>query len=323
MRDLIALALRQAARPVDRAASPARWGMTPQKPLARARSARSRRSRPWLARVTRRSPNAPKPRVRLSLGRRDRHLQSGPDRPLHAPRGETPVSSARPADHPEHDLAVSNRGSMWFSLHQGASNAIRFIAFLRCLIQDAGHKVFLIVVNLKVHHAKPSSNVGGRPRLRYRVVLPAGLCPAAQSRRILEQLPAATAAPAAPDRPRKTSYSRAPASVLRSIQRSSRRIQAYFTPPTMRYAPEYPYMLVFATIINTHQGLSLRPATPRSAANRSSSCRTPRGGGELVVQRAGHADGGDGLPVHPRHLPSFVGRAGWVSDRPAPGSCNG
>ncbi len=50
--------------------------------------------------------------------------------------------------------AVSNRGLMRFMLYQGALNADRFIAFLRRLTKDAGQKVFLIVDNLKVHHAK-------------------------------------------------------------------------------------------------------------------------------------------------------------------------
>ena len=49
--------------------------------------------------------------------------------------------------------AVSNRGLMRFMLYEGALNADRFIAFLRRLIKDAGQKVFLIVDNLKVHHA--------------------------------------------------------------------------------------------------------------------------------------------------------------------------
>ena len=49
--------------------------------------------------------------------------------------------------------AVSNRGLMRFMFYEGALNADRFIAFLRRLAKDAGQKVFLIVDNLKVHHA--------------------------------------------------------------------------------------------------------------------------------------------------------------------------
>jgi len=36
-----------------------------------------------------------------------------------------------------------------------AFNADRLIEFLQALIKDTGKKVFLIVDNLRVHHAKP------------------------------------------------------------------------------------------------------------------------------------------------------------------------
>ena len=44
-------------------------------------------------------------------------------------------------------------GLMRFMLYDGALNVERFIAFLRRLTKDAGQKVFLVVDNLKVHHA--------------------------------------------------------------------------------------------------------------------------------------------------------------------------
>ena len=50
--------------------------------------------------------------------------------------------------------AVSNRGLMRFRLYEGALNVAIFIDFLKRLIKDAKQKVFLIVDNLRVHHAK-------------------------------------------------------------------------------------------------------------------------------------------------------------------------
>jgi transposase len=50
--------------------------------------------------------------------------------------------------------AVSNRGLMRFMLYEGALDVERFLAFLRRLVKDARQKVFLIVDNLKVHHAR-------------------------------------------------------------------------------------------------------------------------------------------------------------------------
>ena len=45
-----------------------RWGMTPQKPLARARERQPAAIAAWLERSTRRSPSAPRPRGRRSTG---------------------------------------------------------------------------------------------------------------------------------------------------------------------------------------------------------------------------------------------------------------
>ena len=50
--------------------------------------------------------------------------------------------------------AVSNRGLMRFKLYKGALNVAIFIDFSKRLIKDAKQKVFLIVDNLRVHHAK-------------------------------------------------------------------------------------------------------------------------------------------------------------------------
>ena len=94
--------------------------------------------------------------------------------------------------------AVSNRGLMRFMLYEGALNADRFIAFLRRLGKDAGQKLFLIVDNLKVHHAGKVKCWVVRPRPRDRAVLPAGLRTRPQSRRISGQRPEAEAAAAAP-----------------------------------------------------------------------------------------------------------------------------
>jgi hypothetical protein len=72
----------------------------------------------------------------------------------YAPKGQTPVIS-RTAKRITQSMisAVSNRGLMRVMFYEGALNADRFVAFLRRLCKDAGQKVFLIVDNLKVHHA--------------------------------------------------------------------------------------------------------------------------------------------------------------------------
>ena len=51
-------------------------------------------------------------------------------------------------------LPVTNQVLVRFRLHDGAINTERFIDFLQGLLDDTQNKVFLIVDNLRVHHAK-------------------------------------------------------------------------------------------------------------------------------------------------------------------------
>ena len=50
-------------------------------------------------------------------------------------------------------LAANNRGLMRFMCFKGALDTTLFIAFLRRLIERASQKLFLVVDNLRVHHA--------------------------------------------------------------------------------------------------------------------------------------------------------------------------
>jgi hypothetical protein len=49
---------------------------------------------------------------------------------------------------------VTNQGKARWMIIDEALNADKLIKFLKALIKDAGKKVFLIVDNLRVHHAK-------------------------------------------------------------------------------------------------------------------------------------------------------------------------
>ena len=50
--------------------------------------------------------------------------------------------------------AITNQGQVRFQLYEGTMDAKRFIGFLKGLTQDAKRKVYLILDNLRVHHAK-------------------------------------------------------------------------------------------------------------------------------------------------------------------------
>ena len=175
-----------------------RWGLTPQKPLVRAKQRQPAAIAAWLA--TSYPAIAKHARAAAAViywG--DETGVSNQDQigRSYAPKGQTPVVARTTKRIARRRIsAVSNRGLMRFMLYKGALNADRFIAFLRRLIKDAGRKVVLIVDNLKVHKAE-GSGLGEEPRPRDRALLPAVLRARPQPERVPEQRPQAAAAPAA------------------------------------------------------------------------------------------------------------------------------
>src|SRR5215217_5857481 len=132
-----------------------RWGLTPQKPLVRAKQRQPAAIAAWLeTSYPAIAKRAKAMRAVIHWG--DETGISNQDQigRSYAPKGRTPVV-VRTAKRITRSMisAVSNRGLMRFMLHEGALNADLFIAFLRRLIKDAGQKVILIVDNLKVHKA--------------------------------------------------------------------------------------------------------------------------------------------------------------------------
>ena len=153
-----------------------------------------------------------------------------------APRGQTPVVR-RTARRVTQSMisAVSNRGLMRFMLYAGALNVDRFIAFLRRLVKDAGQKVFLIVDNLRVHHArKVKAWVASHAHEIELFYLPAYAPDHNPSEYLNNELKQKLR-----QRPQPGSRDdliRSARSVLRAIQRSSQSVRAHFTPHPVRYA---------------------------------------------------------------------------------------
>ena len=131
--------------------------------------------------------------------------------------------------------AVSNRGLLRFMLYEGALNADLFLAFLRRLIKDAGQKVVLIVDDLKVHKAgKVQAWVTSHAHeieLHYLPAYAPDHNPSEYLNNDLKQQLRQQPQPGS-----KEELSERTRSVLRAIQRSPNRIQAYFRPTPVRYA---------------------------------------------------------------------------------------
>ncbi|HEX6013278.1 MAG TPA: IS630 family transposase [Geminicoccaceae bacterium] len=214
-----------------------RWGLTPQKPLVRAKQRQPAAIAAWLETaypaIAKRARAA---RAVIYWG--DETGISNQDQigRSYAPRGETPVI-ARTAKRVTQGMisAVSNRGLMRFMLYQGALTADRFIAFLRRLIKDAGRKVLLIVDNLKVHKAGKVQAWAESHRheieLFYLPAYAPDHNPTEYLNNDLKQKLRQQPQPGS-----KEELIKSARSVLRAIQRSPRRVRAYFKPEPVRYA---------------------------------------------------------------------------------------
>jgi transposase len=133
-----------------------RWGFTPQRPVKRA----TERSEPaiaaWLA--------TDYPAIVKRAKRENAEIQWADETGLSnqanygrsfAPRGMTPVVRRLAARFSQSMISsLSNRGRLRFMVYDGALNTRVFLKFLRRLVRGAKRKVFLIVDNLRVHHAR-------------------------------------------------------------------------------------------------------------------------------------------------------------------------
>ncbi len=134
----------------------ARWGYTAQRPVKRALEQRPEQIEKWL----RETYPAIAARAKAegaaiywadeTAVKEDANWIRG-----FAPAGRTPVLEM-PARWGKLSMisAITNRGEISFQIVEGTINAERFIEFLAHLLQDATTKIFLIVDNLRVHHAK-------------------------------------------------------------------------------------------------------------------------------------------------------------------------
>jgi transposase len=214
-----------------------RWGLTPQKPLVRAKQRQPAAIAAWLATaypaIARRAKT-----LRAVIYWGDETGISNQDQigRSYAPRGKTPVV-ARTAKRITRSMisAVSNRGLMRFMLYEGALNAELFIAFLRRLIKDAGRKVLLIVDNLKVHKAGKVqawlTNHAHEIELFYLPSYAPDRNPSEYLNNDLKQQLRQQ-----PQSGSEQELIRQTRSVLRVIQRSPERVRAYFRPEPVRYA---------------------------------------------------------------------------------------
>ena len=131
--------------------------------------------------------------------------------------------------------AVSNRGLMRFKLYKGALNLAIFIDFMKRLVEDAKQKVFLIVDNLRVHHAKAVQDWLARHKDEIEIFYLPAYAPEHNPDEYLNNDLKQTIN----NEPRaKTRHElvTATASILKSIQKRPDRVKSFFNAKYVRYA---------------------------------------------------------------------------------------
>jgi len=215
----------------------ARWGFTPQKPMKKAYEQSPAAVKKWL------EEDYPVIAARAKAEGAEIHwgdesgLRSDDVRGRsYAPKGETPVIRV---NNKRHGLSVistvTNKGQMRWKIFDGALNAKILIDFLRRLIKGASKKVFLVLDNLRVHHAKPvkawlAENTDAievfylpsySPELN-----PDEMANADIKQAVTKLAPART----------KLQLVKATSQHLRSVQRQPERVRKYFEHGPVRYA---------------------------------------------------------------------------------------
>lgn len=133
-----------------------RWGYTPQRPMKRALEQNPLKVEQWI--------NETYPQIMARAKVEGATIYWGDETAVaedghwlrgYAPMGQTPVLAAPSKRHGLTMIsAISNQGLVRFEFIEGAMNTDLMIGFLQGLIADSTRKVFLILDNLRVHHAK-------------------------------------------------------------------------------------------------------------------------------------------------------------------------
>ena len=214
-----------------------RWGFTPQKPLIRVNERCPVRIQRWLATeypaLVRRAKNEG---GLILWGNETGVCNQDQIGRSYAPQGQTPVLPTTTKRFSTSMISVvSNRGDLRFMVYEGALNVAAFLRFLRRLIRGRQQKLFLIVDNLKVHHAyKVQAWVAPHHHVLELCFLPPyapELNPDEYLNNDLKQQ--LSRRPKPKDQPDLVKQVRA---TMHALPRQPERTRAYFRAPAVRYA---------------------------------------------------------------------------------------
>lgn len=214
-----------------------RWDFTPQKPLKQAYERCPKAVQRWV--------DAQYPVIEKQARAEGGEIHWGDQTGLrssdqvgrgYSPKGKTPVRRSKGTPEKVNLIsAVTNRGKVRFMFYCGSMNARRLIVFMRRLIKDANRKVFLVLDNLRVHHAKKVKDWLADRADEIEVFYLPSYSPDLNPDEYLNcDLKAGVNAK--PDSRQKLGMRRTAMSHMRMLQQRPRRVQKYFRHPSIHYA---------------------------------------------------------------------------------------
>jgi transposase len=133
-----------------------RWQYTPQKPVRYAYERDMKKAQEWLERAY--------PEIKKQAKREKADIYWGDETTVkacdvrgrgYAPKGKTPVvNRTEKKENVSMVSAITNRGNIYWKLHEGSINAEKFKEFVERLAHGKKRKVYLMLDNAKTHHSK-------------------------------------------------------------------------------------------------------------------------------------------------------------------------
>ena len=214
-----------------------RWGFTPQKPVRRAYERNEKQVRRWL--------DEEYPRIAKMARQEKAEIQWGDETGLrsddvngrgYAPRGKTPVRRAKGTPEKINMIStVTNRGKLRFMFYKERMCSDLLIKFIKRLIKDADRKIYLILDNLRVHHAKKVKAWVEEHKTEIALFYLPSYSPDLNPDEYLNNdLKAGVSQ--RPDSRRKGKLAQNALKQMRCIQKQPRRVQLYFKAEPIRYA---------------------------------------------------------------------------------------
>lgn len=160
------------------------WGFTPQRPKKQATEQDPKKIKQWLKEdYPKIIQRAKKEQAEIHWGdETGLNLNTNYQR-TYAQKGKTPAVKI-PAKKISYSLisSVTNQGKLRYMAYKGGMNARLFKIFIQRLTRDTDKKIFLIVDNLRVHHAKIIQEWQKEHEKELEIFFPTSLLSSRQSR---------------------------------------------------------------------------------------------------------------------------------------------